>query len=114
MRESNRCRRGLAAVTSVFDTHEYASQEHENGRKDHHHGVNGNWMLCGCHAISIETWDECRSEGGLIETRLFDFGGNFVTSLDEPLTNHDDSDRLIIFDTLDLDLTQIPRTVVDL
>jgi hypothetical protein len=49
---------GGAFVASPFDAHENASQEHKNGRKDHHHRVNGNRVLCGCHAFSINTLDK--------------------------------------------------------
>lgn len=47
--------RTLTAVASQLDPHENTGQEHKDGRKDHHHRVNGNRMLCGCHTISIDT-----------------------------------------------------------
>jgi len=34
-----------AVVTSPFHAHEHASQEHKDGREDHHHRVDGNRMF---------------------------------------------------------------------
>ena len=37
--------RWRAVVTSPFYAHEHASQEHKDGREDHHHRVDGNRMF---------------------------------------------------------------------
>jgi len=36
----------LTTITRPFDSHKKASEKHKDGRKDHHHGVDGNGMLC--------------------------------------------------------------------
>ncbi len=72
-----------AFVASPFDAHENACKEHKDGRKDHHHRVNGNGVLCGCHAFSINTLDKNgfwrRDNNGVL---LVDFGSHFIASLD--------------------------------
>jgi hypothetical protein len=38
--------RGSPIMTPPLHEHEQASKEHEDGREDHHHGVNREWVLC--------------------------------------------------------------------
>lgn len=98
----------LAAVARPLDSHEYTCQEHEDGREDHHHRVDGNWMLCRCHVVSIEP---CMVVFKMRKTRthLVDVRANFIARLDKPSTVRFDNLTygFVVLDALDLDSTYV-------
>ena len=98
----------LAAVARPLDSHEYTCQEHEDGREDHHHRVDGNWMLCRCHVISIEP---CKIGFKRRKTRrqLVDVCTNFIARLDKTSTVRVDNLTygFVVLNTFDLDSTYV-------